>query len=144
AGYAFGTMRFRGSTALFYLFLLGLMIPAEATVIPLFFDLRTLGLTDTYLALAMPQVSQSIAFCTFWLHAQFRALPTRALAAAALDVAGPLRALPRVLVPASRPAVVTMVVLVFVWTWIEFLVAVVMATSGRMRTAPLGMANFQG
>src|SRR5690625_1567774 len=43
AGYAFGTMRFRGSTALFYLFLLGLMIPVEATVIPLFFDLRTLG-----------------------------------------------------------------------------------------------------
>src|SRR5699024_9106222 len=55
AGYAFGTMRFRGSTALFHLFLLGLMIPAEATVIPLFFDLRTLGLTDTYLAIAMPQ-----------------------------------------------------------------------------------------
>src|SRR5699024_5933776 len=52
AGYAFGTMRFRGSTALFYLFLLGLMIPAEATVIPLCFDLRTLGLTDTYLAIA--------------------------------------------------------------------------------------------
>src|SRR5690625_4647441 len=79
AGYAFGTMRFRGSTALFYLFLLGLMIPAEATVIPLFFDLRTLGLTDTYLAIAMPQVAQSIAFGPFWLRAQFRALPTSLL-----------------------------------------------------------------
>ena len=132
AGYAFGTMRFRGSTALFYLFLLGLMIPAEATVIPLFFDLRTLGLTDTYL------------FGTFWLRAQFRALPTSLLEAAALDGAGPLKALTRVLVPASKPAIVTMVVLVFMWTWNEFLIALVMTPSGRLRTAPLGLANFQG
>lgn len=144
AGYAFGTMRFRGSTALFYLFLLGLMIPAEATIIPLFFDLRTLGLTDTYLAIAMPQVAQSIAFGTFWLRAQFRATPTSLLEAAALDGAGPLQALRRILVPASRPAIVTMVVLVFMWTWNEFLIALIMAPGGRLRTAPLGLANFQG
>lgn len=144
SGYAFGTMRFRGSTALFYLFLLGLMIPAEATIIPLFFDLRSLGLTDTYIAIAMPQVAQSVAFGTFWLRAQFRAMPVSLLEAAALDGAGPLQALTRILVPASRPAIVTMVVLVFMWTWNEFLTALVMTPSGRLRTAPLGLANFQG
>lgn len=144
AGYAFGTMRFRGSTALFYLFLLGLMIPTEATIIPLFFDLRTLGLTDTYIAIAMPQVAQSIAFGTFWLRAQFRALPTSFVEAAALDGAGPLQALVKILVPASRPAIVTMLVLVFMWTWNEFLIALIMAPGGRLRTAPLGLANFQG
>lgn len=144
SGYAFGTMRFRGSTALFYLFLLGLMIPAEATIIPLFFDLRSLGLTDTYLAIAMPQVAQSVAFGTFWLRAQFRAMPVSLLEAAALDGAGPVQALTRILVPASRPAIVTMVVLVFMWTWNEFLTALVMTPSGRLRTAPLGLANFQG
>ena len=120
------------------------MIPAEATIIPLFFDLRTLGLTDTYLAIAMPQVAQSIAFGTFWLRAQFRATPTSLLEAAALDGAGPLQALLRILVPASRPAIVTMVVLVFMWTWNEFLIALIMAPGGRLRTAPLGLANFQG
>ncbi|MDN5820733.1 MAG: carbohydrate ABC transporter permease, partial [Brachybacterium sp.] len=144
AGYAFGTMRFRGSTVLFYLFLLGLMIPAEATIIPLFFDLRSLGLTDTFIAIAMPQVAQSIAFGTFWLRAQFRALPTSLIEAAALDGAGPLQALVRVLVPASRPAIVTMLVLVFMWTWNEFLIALIMAPGGKLRTAPLGLANFQG
>ncbi len=144
SGYAFGTMRFRGSTALFYLFLLGLMIPAEATIIPLFFDLRALGLTDTYIAIAMPQVAQSVAFGTFWLRAQFRAMPVSLLEAAALDGAGPVQALTRILVPASRPAIVTMVVLVFMWTWNEFLTALVMTPSGRLRTAPLGLANFQG
>lgn len=144
AGYAFGTMRFRGSTVLFYLFLLGLMIPAEATIIPLFFDLRALGLTDTYAAIALPQVAQSIAFGTFWLRAQFRAMPASLIEAAALDGAGPLQALTRILVPASRPAIVTMLVLVFMWTWNEFLIALIMAPGGRLRTAPLGLANFQG
>ena len=144
AGYAFGTMRFRGSTALFYLFLLGLMIPAEATIIPLFFDLRSLGLTDTDLAIALPQVAQSIAFGTFWLRAQFRSMPTSLIEAAALDGAGPMQALVRILVPAARPAIVTMLVLVFMWTWNEFLIALIMAPGGKLRTAPLGLANFQG
>ncbi|MFC0674436.1 carbohydrate ABC transporter permease [Brachybacterium hainanense] len=144
AGYAFGTMRFRGATPLFLLFLLGLMIPAEAIVIPLFFDLRTLGLTDTYAAIALPQIAQSIAFGTFWLRAQFRSLPASLLEAAALDGAGPLRALVSVLVPASLPGVLTLVVLTFMWTWNEFLIALVMAPSGTLRTAPLGLANFQG
>ena len=144
AGYAFGTMRFRGATALFYLFLLGLMIPTEATIIPLFFDLRSLGLTDTYLAIAMPQVAQSVAFGTFWMRAQFRAMPVSLLEAAALDGAGPLRALTRIMVPAARPAILTMLVLVFMWTWNEFLIALIMAPGGRLRTAPLGLANFQG
>ncbi|MDO5661067.1 MAG: carbohydrate ABC transporter permease [Brachybacterium sp.] len=144
SGYAFGTMRFRGSTVLFYLFLLGLMIPAEATVIPLFFDLRTLGLTDTYLAIALPQIAQSVAFGTFWLRAQFRAMPTTLMEAAAIDGAGPLKALTRVLVPASIPALTTLTVLIFMWTWNEFLIALVMTPSGQRRTAPLGLANFQG
>lgn len=144
SGYAFGTMRFRGSTVLFYLFLLGLMIPAEATVIPLFFDLRSLGLTDTYLAIALPQIAQSVAFGTFWLRAQFRSMPDSLLEAAALDGAGPVKALTRVLVPASIPALTTLTVLVFMWTWNEFLIALVMTPSGQRRTAPLGLANFQG
>lgn len=144
AGYAFGTMRFRGSAALFYLFLLGLMIPAEAIVIPLFFDLRTLRLTDTYAAIALPQIAQSVAFGTFWMRSQFRSLPASLVEAAAIDGAGVTRTLTRILVPASKSALSTLLVLLFMWTWNEFLIALVMAPSGQLRTAPLGLANFQG
>lgn len=144
AGYAFGTMRFRGSTVLFYLFLLGMMVPAEAVVIPLFFDLRTIHLTDTYAAIGLPQIAQSIAFGTFWMRAQFRAMPPSLLEAAALDGATPLQGLTRILVPAARPAITTLVLLMFMWTWNEFLIALVMAPSGELRTAPLGLADFQG
>ena len=82
SGYAFGTMRFRGSTVLFYVFLLGLMVPTEALVVPLYFDLRDLELTDTYWALILPQVALSVAFGTFWMRAFFRAAPRSLLEAA--------------------------------------------------------------
>ena len=65
AGYAFGTMRFRGSDALFYLLLIGLIFPYEATVIPLYYVFRDAGLTDTYWALILPQIGLSVPFGTF-------------------------------------------------------------------------------
>lgn len=143
-GYAFGTMRFRGSSVLFHLFIFGLMIPAEAIVIPLFFDLRTLGLTDTIWAIALPQIAQSIAFGTFWMRAQFRAMPVELIEAGALDGASARAVLWRILVPIARPAVVTLVVLLFMWTWNEFLIPLVMAPAGELRTAPLSLAMFKG
>jgi raffinose/stachyose/melibiose transport system permease protein len=144
AGYAFGMMRFRGHQALFYLFLLGLTIPLEAVVVPLYYDLRDLSLTDTYAALILPQVGVSVAFGTFWMRAFFRAVPRSLVEAARLDGSSSWSTLWRVLLPAARPAVLTMVVLVFMWTWNEFLLALVMITDEGLRTAPLGLAFFQG
>ena len=144
AGYAFGTMRFPGSEVIFYVMLLGIMVPAEALVVPLYFDLRSLGYTDTLVAIVMPQVAQSTAFGTFWMRAYFRTSSREVVEAARLDGAGHWRTLWSVLVPMGRPAITTMVVLVFMWTWNEFLIPLVMATSEELRTAPLGLAFFQG
>jgi raffinose/stachyose/melibiose transport system permease protein len=144
AGYAFGTMRFRGSEAIFYAMLLGIMVPAEALVVALYFDLRSLGYTDTLFAIVMPQVAQSVAFGTFWMRAYFRSSSREVVEAARLDGASHWRTLWSVLVPMGRPAITTMVVLVFMWTWNEFLIPLVMATDENLRTAPLGLAFFQG
>lgn len=144
AGYAFGTMRFRGDQVLFYLFLLGIMVPAEAIVVPLFFDLRTLGLTNTLWAVALPQMAQSVAFGTFWMRTYFRASDRSMIEAAALDGAGPLRVLFSILVPIGRPAIVTLIILTFMWTWNEFLIPLVMSPNGSLRTAPLALALFKG
>ena len=136
SGFAFGTMRFRGSTALFYLFLLGIMMPSEAIVVPLYFDLRSLGLTDTLWAIVLPQVAQSVAFGTFWMRAYFRSSSRAIVEAARLDGASNRRILWQVLVPLARPAVVTLTVLTFMWTWNEFLIPLVMVTDESLRTAP--------
>ena len=143
-GYAFGTMRVPAAGLLFPLFLLGLMVPTEVIVVPLYFDLRTLGLTNTFWAIALPQVAQSLSFGTFWMRAYFRSRPIALIEAARLDGAGSWRILWQVLVPPGRPAIVTMVVLTFMWTWNEFLIPLVMATDEALRTAPLGLAFFQG
>jgi raffinose/stachyose/melibiose transport system permease protein len=144
SGYAFGLMRFRGSTALFYLFLIGLMVPLEALVIPLYFGLRDAELTDTYWALILPQIGLSVAFGTFWMRAFFVATPRSLVEAARIDGASSWTTLWRVLVPFGRPAILTLMVLVFMWTWNEFLLALVMVSSENLRTAPLGLAFFQG
>ena len=144
AGYAFGTMSFPGSTALFYLLLLGLMVPSEAIVIPLYFQLRSVDLLDTYTALVLPQIAQSLAFGTFWMRAYFRSTSRDVVEAARLDGAGHLRIFWSILLPMGRPAVTTMMVLFFMWTWNEFLLPLVVIPSGDLLTAPLGLALFQG
>jgi raffinose/stachyose/melibiose transport system permease protein len=144
SGFAFGTMRFPGASVLFYVFLLGIMMPSEAVVVPLYFDLRTLGLTDTLWAVVLPQVAQSVAFGTFWMRAYFRTSSRSLVEAARLDGASTRRILWSVLVPLARPAIVTLTVLVFMWTWNEFLIPLVMVISESLRTAPLGLAFFQG
>jgi raffinose/stachyose/melibiose transport system permease protein len=135
-GYAFGTMRVPGASVLFPLFLLGLMVPTEVIVVPLYFD--------TFWAIALPQVAQSLAFGTFWMRAYFRSQPVSLIEAGRLDGAGSWRILWQILVPPGRPAIVTMTVLTFMWTWNEFLIPLVMATDEALRTAPLGLAFFQG
>ena len=85
AGYAFGTMRFRGSDALFYLLLIGLIFPYEATVIPLYYVFRDVGLTDSLWALILPQIGLSVPFGTFWMRAFFRSTPSSLVEASRLD-----------------------------------------------------------
>ncbi|MCQ8188447.1 carbohydrate ABC transporter permease [Streptomyces rugosispiralis] len=144
AGYAFGVMRFPGSTVLFHLFVIGLTLPQEALIVPLYFDLRHAELTDSYWALILPQTAQSLAFGVFWMRTYFRGSARAVIEAARIDGANTWTTLWRVLVPMGRPAISTMVVITFMWTWNEFLMALVMVSDEAHRTVPLGLAFFQG
>jgi raffinose/stachyose/melibiose transport system permease protein len=137
-------MRFRGADLLFYLLLVGLIFPYEATVIPLYYVFKDYGLTDSLWALILPQIGLSVPFGTFWMRAFFRSTPGALVEASRLDGASSLVTLWRVLLPQAWPAITTMLVLVFMWTWNEFLLALVMIQSDELRTAPLGLALFAG
>ncbi len=144
AGYAFGLMRFRFSGALFYICILGIMVPLEAVALPLYFDLRDIGLTDTFWAVTLPQIAQISAFGTFWMRAYFLSTPRELVEAARMDGARTFTILGRVLLPIARPNMVVLIVLAFMWSWNQFFIPLVMVTSESLRTAPLGLAFFQG
>lgn len=144
AGFAFARLSFWGSSVIFYVILVGLTLPAEAFIIPLYFDLRSLNLTDTYASLVLPQTAQSLAFAVFWMRNQFRTFPGELIEAARIDGARDLIVLWRVMVPASIAPIMTMCLLIGMWTWNEFLLPLVMIVSDDRRTAPLGLAFFQG
>ena len=143
-GYAFGTLLFPGQKILFAAMLIGFMIPFEAVVIPLYHMLRRLGLTDSYWALILPQIGLSVSFGTFWMASFFRSAPQELIDAATIDGASRWQALWQVLWPLARPAVLTLVVLLFMWTWNEFLLALVLVQDENLRTLPVGLAFFQG
>jgi raffinose/stachyose/melibiose transport system permease protein len=149
-GYAFGTMRFAGDRVAFPVILLGIIFPYEATVIPLYYDFQDVPLLhwnilNTYWALILPQVGQSIAFGTFWMRAFFRSVPRSLIEAARIDGATSFGVLWRVLLPQALPAVMTMSVLVFTYTWNEFLLALVLVSGSEShQTAPLGLSFFAG
>jgi raffinose/stachyose/melibiose transport system permease protein len=141
-GYAFGTMRFRGDSLTFNVILLGLIFPYEATVIPLYYDFKAIGWTESYQALILPQIGQSVAFGTFWMRASFRSTPRSLVEAGRVDGANSFTVLARILLPTLRPALMTLSALVFIYTWNEFLLALVMNPAGTITTAPLGLSFF--
>jgi raffinose/stachyose/melibiose transport system permease protein len=143
-GYAFGTMRFRGSSLLFYLLLAGMMLPEEALLVPLYFDLRSAGATDTYWALIIPQIATAMPFGVFWMRSYFRSIDSGLLEAARMDGATSWRTLWSILVPMGRPALTTMCLFVGMWTWNAFLLPLIMVSKPGLNTLPLGLIFFQG
>ena len=149
-GYAFGTMRFVGDRIVFPVVLLGIIFPYEATVIPLYYDFSNVPilhwhLLNTYWALILPQIGQSVAFGAFWMRAFCRSVPRSLIEAARIDGASSFGVLWRVLLPQAMPAVLTMSVLVFTYTWNEFLLALVLVSGTEThQTAPLGLSFFAG
>lgn len=127
------------------LLLLGLVMPYEATVIPLYHLFQSWGLLNTYGALILPQVGLSISFAVLWLRVTFAQVPASLTEAAALDGASRLRTLLSVILPATTPAIVTLGTLLFLFTWNEFLLALVLVPDGQsVQTAPLALSFFAG
>lgn len=143
SGYAFGMLRCPGENVLLLTILLGLTVPFEAIVIPLWKLMGTLGLRNTYWALILPQVALSFSFGTFWMRAHFKTMPRDLVDAAVVDGASQWGVLWRILFPLSRPALLSLTVLIFMWTWNEFFLVLVMVT-GDLRTLPVGLALLRG
>jgi len=131
--------------AAFWLFLAGLMIPAQLTIVPLFFEWRALGLLNTRLGLILVYTANGLPFAIFILAGFFRSLPRTLYEAAVIDGCSKADAFWRVLLPLARPGLVTVAIFQFIGIWKEYFFAFMLANgdgAGGARTLPLGLANL--
>ena len=139
AGYAL-THGFRGKNAVMLLFLSCMMVPFQATIIPAYLITGKLGLLDSWLGLALPQCSTII--CIFVFKSSFDAVPRSLIDAARIDGLPEWRIIWHIMLPLSRSAIATNVILAFIWSWNNFLWPLIMTRSADMQTLPLGLARF--
>lgn len=144
AAYAISKIRFRQSEKLLGFFLLGMMIPAFACLIPMFQIYNRLGLRNTYLSLILPQVGFSLPMCIYLYAGFMRFVPNELIESAAIDGAGNWKIFTRIMLPICKNSTVTVVIYNFVNIWNEFTYANTFMTKNDMKTLPIGLNDFVG
>ncbi len=141
AAFAFAKLQFAGKEILFSLLLMTMMIPGEVLLVPNYISLTKLGWIDTYYALITPWLVS--VFTIFLMRQFFMSIPQELFEAAKIDGCTPTRFLWQILVPLSKPVIVTAALLKFVGSWNSFLWVLIVTKSPKMRTLPVGLQNFQ-
>ena len=140
AAFAFAKMDFFGKKFIFSLFLATMMVPGEVLLVPNFITLTNLGWVDTYYALIVPWVVS--VFAIFLLRQHFMTIPDELYDAAKIDGMNKWKFLWGVMVPLSKPAIITGALLKFVGSWNSFLWVLIITKSPEYRTLPVGLQNF--
>jgi raffinose/stachyose/melibiose transport system permease protein len=144
-GYALAMLRVPFANPLILLFMVGIVVPSEARIIPLYDMAQQLGILDTYWALILPQIAGSVSIGIFWMRIFFLSAPESLGEAASLDGATRFQVLTKVLLPLAWPAITTLSCLIFLWTWNEFMLALVLTPGNQdIQTAPLSLSYFAG
>ena len=144
AAYAIARLRFPGKSILIGMSLLIAMFPLIALVTPMFTIERALGLFNTWPGLIIPYVAFGLPLGIYTLSAFFREIPWELEKAAKVDGATPFQAFARVIAPLAAPGMVTTAILVFLFCWNEFLLAISLTSTIAARTAPAALAFFTG
>jgi raffinose/stachyose/melibiose transport system permease protein len=143
-GFAFARRRFFGQRVLFSLIIMGMVLPPQIALTSLFRLLKGLGVLNTYLALILPYAAFHLSLCVFVLRGYFAELPVEFSEAAQLDGASAWQIFLRILLPLTRPMLVSLGVLNFIWMWNEFLFAVSFIYTDDLKTIPAGLFSFVG
>lgn len=144
AGFAIGLLRIPGARALLLLFVFGLTLPFEGIITPLYFLAREMGLLNTRLAIVLPLIGLFMPFAVFWMRAHFVNMPTEVSEAARVDGAGTWELFWRIHVPLARAPIASLGILMSVWAWNQFLLALVLVEDPTQRTMAGALGAFQG
>lgn len=137
SAYALATMRFRGSQLVLFVIIAPMMIPGLVNLVPTYMILASLGLLNTYLGLILLYWVGSLPVGVWILRGFFRTVPHELAEAAVVDGCSRFQVLTRIVLPISKPALMTVAVLAFLHAWNDFIVASIITTSAEMRTAQI-------
>ena len=144
AGFAIGSLRIPGGGLLLLLFVFGLTLPFEGIITPLYFLARQMGILNTRLAIVLPLIGLFMPFAVFWMRAHFVNMPTEISEAARVDGANTWDLFWRIHVPLARAPMASLGVLMAVWAWNQFLLALVLVEDPTQRTMAGALGAFQG
>jgi multiple sugar transport system permease protein len=142
AAYAFARLEFAGRDALFWVYVATLMVPATVTVVPLYLMMAELGLRNTFWALVLPFLFGS-PYAIFLLREYFRAIPADLVNAARLDGANTFDVIVHVILPASKPILMTLTLITVVSQWNSFMWPLVITSGGTWRVLTVATAGLQ-
>jgi raffinose/stachyose/melibiose transport system permease protein len=144
AGFAIGLLRIPGHRLLLLLFVFGLTLPFEGIVTPLYYLAREMGILNTRFAIVLPLIALFMPFAVFWMRAHFANMPSDLSEAARADGASTWDLFWRIHVPLARAPIASLGVLMAVWTWNQFLLALVLVEDPTQRTMAGALGAFQG
>lgn len=142
AAYAFSRLRFPGKPLIFAVYLATMMIPMQVLLVPLFVEMRTLGLVDSYAGVIVPSLAS--AFGVFLIRQSMSVVPRDFDEAATLDGASHFRIFRSVVLPLVKPALATFAVFSFMSSWNSFLWPLIILRSDELKTLPVALAQLQG
>jgi multiple sugar transport system permease protein len=141
AAFALSRIPFRGSKVLFWVILAGIMVPSQILIVPLFTEMQSLGMVDTYWGIILPQIASPLAVFIFKQY--FDGIPHELEEAAVMDGASLLRVYWQIWMPLAGPAIAAVAIFAFVLSWNNFLWPFVVITGNDMMTLPVGLATVQ-
>jgi raffinose/stachyose/melibiose transport system permease protein len=144
AGFAIGLLRVPGSRVLLFLFVFGLTLPFQGIIIPIYFLERAVGIYNTRFAIALPLIALYMPFAVFWMRAHFINMPTEISEAARVDGATTWDLFWQIHVPLARAPIASLGILMSIWTWNQFLLALVLVEDPTQRTMAGALGAFQG
>ena len=144
AAYPLARWKLRGGRGVSTYFLMGLLLPAQLGILPLFYLMQTLGLFDSRLGLILVYAATGIPFGVFIMTTFFRQVPDELEEAADIDGAGAFRTFFTIMVPLVRPAISTVVIFQFVPLWNDFFYPLILLRSDENYTLPVGVSTFFG
>jgi raffinose/stachyose/melibiose transport system permease protein len=144
ASFALSRIEFRGREAFFTLFTLGLLFPPSVALLPLYVMIKDVGLLDSPFGVALPQAAFGLPTTIIILRPFMRAIPADLEDSAVMDGCSRFSFFWRIMLPLSRPALLTVGVLAFVTSWNAFILPLVVLSDAEKLTLPLGVAQFSG